>query len=120
MSEVRRCQYTKEDGEQCGSPAQRGKLFCYFHNVWNEAESRRALEEQQSPFPMGIPDLENPNAIQGALTELMRLMLADRISDRKAGLLLYALQFAATNLKNTWSEDAPEDLPQQPWPSQTE
>ncbi len=115
MSEVRRCQYTKEDGERCGSPAQRGKLFCYFHNIWNEAESRRALEEQQSPFPMGIPDLENPNSIQGAITELVRLMLADRITDRKAGLLLYALQFAATNLKNTWYDDPPEEeLPQQP------
>ena len=109
MSEVYRCQYIKGDGIQCGAPALRDHTYCYFHNNWRESELRRLRGEEQSPFPMGIPDPEDANAIQGAFTQIIRLMLTDQIDDRRAGLLLYALQTSAINLDQLWYADAPED-----------
>jgi len=37
-----RCEYTKTDGNACGSPAIKGESFCYFHG---EARTRRKTEE---------------------------------------------------------------------------
>ncbi len=31
MRRFRLCQHTKDNGELCGSPAMRGKNYCYFH-----------------------------------------------------------------------------------------
>ncbi len=31
MRRFRLCQHTKDNGEFCGSPAMRGKNYCYFH-----------------------------------------------------------------------------------------
>jgi hypothetical protein len=31
MSRFRFCQYTKDDGKLCGSPAKRKKSYCHFH-----------------------------------------------------------------------------------------
>ena len=31
MRHIRLCQHTKDDGKLCGSPAMRGKSYCYFH-----------------------------------------------------------------------------------------
>ncbi len=110
MPEVHRCQYIKSDGRPCGFPALRDHSYCYFHNHWRESELRRLRGlEQESLFPMGIPDPGDPNAIEGALTEVMRLMLTDQIDDRRAGILLYALQTASGNLDQLWYCDSPEE-----------
>jgi len=31
MRHFKLCQHTKDNGELCGSPAMRGKSYCYFH-----------------------------------------------------------------------------------------
>lgn len=31
MKRCKLCQHTKDDGKLCGSPAMRGKRYCYFH-----------------------------------------------------------------------------------------
>ena len=118
MSEVRRCEFIKPDGVQCGSPALRNETHCYFHNQRRLEEIRQSSLQPRSPFPMGIPDLENANSIQGALSEVMRLLIADQIDHRRAGLLLYALQTATHNLRQLWYPDPePEDL--EPEPAET-
>lgn len=114
MSEVRRCEFIKPDGVQCGSPALRKETHCYFHDPRRQNALREASLRQASPFPMGVPDLENANAIQGALTEVMRLLIADQIDNRRAGLLLYALQTASHNLRQLWYADPEEDLETRP------
>ncbi|HYL13004.1 MAG TPA: hypothetical protein VEV41_08205 [Terriglobales bacterium] len=37
------CEHIKNDGIRCGSPALRGRSFCYFHKRWRETHSRRFL-----------------------------------------------------------------------------
>ena len=45
--------------------------------------------------------LEDANSIQVALMQVMRLILSGQIDAKNAGLLLYALQTASTNLART-------------------
>jgi hypothetical protein len=37
------CQHIKKNGIRCGSPALRGRSFCYFHTRWRETHSRRFI-----------------------------------------------------------------------------
>ena len=107
MSEVRRCQYIKADGAQCPSPALRDHNECYFHHNWRERELRRIRDLELQP-PL-VPDPMDENALQGALTEILRLMLMDEIDNHRAGLLLYALQNAGNSLDQLWYSDTPAD-----------
>jgi len=119
MAEVRCCEFIKPDGIQCGSPALRNQTHCYFHDQRRQEKLRLSSLRQSSPFPMGVPDLENANAIQGALTEVMRLLIADQIDNRRAGLLLYALQTASHNLRQLWYADPEEEPDEAPRPEVT-
>ena len=86
-----RCHHLKTNGTQCGSPALRGKRFCYFH-------SRHQLKPaKDSAFD--FPTLEDANAIQLALMQVMRAVADNKIEIKRGALLLYALQTASFNLK---------------------
>ena len=109
MAEVRSCQHIKSDGIQCGSLALRDRRYCYYHNKSREYEIARRRGRRSQLRHVNIPDLENPNAIQGALGEVIRLMLTDQIDVRKAGLVIYALQTAAKNLDQLFFDEVPPD-----------
>ncbi len=81
------CNHIKDDGVQCGSPALRGKGFCYFH------QRQRRLR----PTRM-IPILEDKNSIQFAATQIVRAVLEDKVDNERLRLMLYALQIASSNL----------------------
>ncbi|HXE89915.1 MAG TPA: hypothetical protein VNK82_03030 [Terriglobales bacterium] len=83
------CHYIRTDGRRCGSPALRGQRFCYYHY-----EARRATVN------LDIPPLEDGNAIQVALLDIIRALADDRLDSGKATALGYLLQTAAANLKN--------------------
>lgn len=97
---IPRCQHIKINGTQCGSPALKGERLCYFHDRWrhtriefNKAGSLHYLE------PFELPSLEDADSIQVAIVQVLRLIIAKHIDATSAGLLLYGLQVAATNLK---------------------
>jgi hypothetical protein len=96
--EIPRCQHIKVNGLQCGSPALHHKRFCYFHQAWRQNTSRRP-RENGSPAKFELPPLEDANSIQMALMHVTRLIVAGKIDNKQAGLLLYALQTASINLK---------------------
>jgi hypothetical protein len=107
IADIPRCQHVKVNGLQCGSPALRHKRFCYFHHAWREvsspssraqARAHRNGEAAGTSIP-NLPPLEDANSIQMALMQVVRLMLARQIDGKLAGLLLYALQTATSNLK---------------------
>ena len=85
-----RCMQVKVDGVRCGSPAMRGKPFCYFHD--------RFLNR---PYDDGFPPLENGAAIQWAIMQVLQDLLKKRIDRDDAATLLYGLQTASSNLKHT-------------------
>jgi hypothetical protein len=98
---IPRCTHIKTNGTQCGSPALRGRRFCFFHKNWHG--QRIQLNAQPAPLDHNftLPVLEDANAIQVALMQVMQLLLSGQIEHKTAGLLLYALQTAAANLRET-------------------
>jgi hypothetical protein len=98
---IPRCTHIKTNGTQCESPALRGRRFCFFHKNWHG--QRIQLNAQPAPLDRNftLPVLEDANAIQVALMQVMHLLLSGQIEHKTAGLLLYALQTAAANLRAT-------------------
>ncbi len=90
---IPRCQHIRVNGTQCGSPALRTKRFCYFHSRHQLKPTRDSLFD--------FPVLEDANAIQIALMQVIRAIADNKIESKRAGLLLYALQTASYNLKRT-------------------
>src|SRR5437868_13592922 len=92
------CEHIKANGLRCGSPALRQRRYCYFHFC---AHDRRRRRRQQPNAPFVLPLLEDANSIQMAIQQVAEAVLEERIDNKRAGLLLFALQTAACNLKNT-------------------
>ncbi len=96
---IPRCTHIKTNGTQCGSPALRGRRFCFFHKNWQG--QRIALNVQPAaPLSFTMPVLEDADSVQVALMQVMRLILAGQLDPKIAGLLLYALQTASINLRH--------------------
>jgi hypothetical protein len=104
MSELATCQHVKVNGIRCGSPALRGHNYCYFHNSWRTLGTFGMPDALPELPPFEMPVFEDANSIQIALMHIVRMILAHRIDRKTAGLLLYALQTAAYNLKRTQFE----------------
>ncbi len=99
---IPRCHHIRVNGTQCGSPALRAKRFCYFHARHQGKPTRDSLFD--------FPALEDANAIQIALMQVIRAIADNKIESKRAGLLLYALQTASYNLKRTSLEPGISDV----------
>src|SRR5207302_2080858 len=75
----------------CGSPQLRQHIYCFAHRQMAEA---RALA-------LRLPAPEDANAIQIGLMRIQKALIEDTITTRKAGLLLYSMQLALTNVGQT-------------------
>ena len=99
---IPRCRHLKVNGTQCGSPALKDHRFCYFHQQWHERKlvinSARARKVRGT---FSLPVLEDANAIQLSVMQIMQLLLEGQIPQKTAGLLFYGLQIASSNLKHT-------------------
>ena len=99
---ILRCQHIKINGTQCGSPALRGRRLCYFHNRWRQTRidfNKAGSLHFDDSFE--LPTLEDADSIQVAIMQVLRLIIARHIDAKTAGLLLYGLQTASINLKQT-------------------
>ena len=106
--EVRKCTHIKVNGTQCGSPALKTGMRCYFHE-----QAARRLRTSIMHRPAILPMLEDANAIQIALMDVIHDLRQDYIDIKVAGKLLYALQIASANLKrmDLNREDSVTDIP---------
>src|SRR5450432_2468386 len=86
-----RCEKVREDGTVCGCPQMKGYRYCYAHERMLAVRSNR----------LELPALEDANAVQMAIMRVQKALIDDEISEKKAGLLLYSLQMASSNLKHT-------------------
>jgi hypothetical protein len=98
---IPRCTHIRTNGTQCGSPALRGRRFCFFHKNWRGQRIQLGAKLPASPATFTLPVLEDANSVQIALMQVIQLLLSGRIDAKTAGLLLYALQTASLNLKHT-------------------
>jgi hypothetical protein len=99
IENVPRCQHLKTNGVQCMSPALKWRRLCFFHNRIQRARKIIAKDEStQRRFD--LPLLEDANSVQMALMKVIQMLGSGRLDHRTAGLMLYALQTAACNLRN--------------------
>ena len=86
VKSVKICTHIKVTGVRCGSPALRGEQFCYFH--------QRMIRGVQIPstsrlHPVAL--VENEEAIQASLMEVINALARNTIDLRRADLILKAL-----------------------------
>ncbi|MGC2743511.1 MAG: hypothetical protein WA672_10005 [Candidatus Angelobacter sp.] len=86
-----RCRWVKQDGTSCRSPQMKQHIYCFAHMQMAEARTLLLL----------LPPPEDANAIQVGLMKIQKAMIEDTISTKKAGLLLYSMQLALTNVGQT-------------------
>src|SRR5215469_8054627 len=92
------CHHIFPDGARCGSPALRNENRCYYHHETRKPVSNpRHHNARLNTFEMPFPD--NRTTIQASLGEIFTRIATNNIDSRRAGLLLYCLQIATTNLK---------------------
>ncbi len=98
---VARCQHIKINGTQCGSPALRHEIYCFFHMRWalKSMEIDEGRQRERWNATLALP--EDADSIQMGLGEVIRLMMTRQVDHRTAALTLYALQTASANLKHT-------------------
>jgi len=94
--EIRRCQHIKVNGTQCGSPARRNEPHCHFHR---ENQPERVKVGGEAGWEVLVPLFEDAQSIQSMLRQVAMLLLGGKIENKRAGLVLYALQIASHNLK---------------------
>jgi hypothetical protein len=86
-----RCQWVRQDGTSCRSPQMKRHIYCFAHMQMAEARTLMLM----------LPAAEDANAIQVGLMQIQKALIEDRISMKKAGLLLYSMQLAMTNVGQT-------------------
>jgi len=102
--EIRRCQHIRVNGTQCGSPALRDEKFCYYHKQYRP---QRVEFYGEDPDPMGamnFPVFEDAHSIQAVVREVAQYLMQKRIEPKTAGLVLYAMQIASSNLRQMQAE----------------
>ena len=90
------CRHVFTDGPRCGSRSLRKENFCYYHHTTRRPAGRTYTTGREPAFDMPFP--EDRAAIQRCIGEVIRRISSDTIGERRAGLLLYALQIASSNL----------------------
>jgi hypothetical protein len=105
MPHVKLCSHIKVTGVRCGSPALREKEFCYFH--------QRMLRGIHTPpearlHPVAL--IENEEAIQSSLMELINAIARNSIDLRRADLILKALHIAVKNSRRVGFDREPEEM----------
>ncbi len=100
----KQCSHVLTNGEVCNAIPMRDSNFCYWHH---KARARRRRHDriggpisQEANSGLELPLLEDANSLQISLQEIMQAILDRRLDHKRAGLLLYSLQLASTNMRN--------------------
>ena len=100
LEDVPRCQHVKTNGTQCGSPALRRRRHCFFHDRV-QRERARIAANRSLLRRFDLPLLEDANSVQMALMKVIQMLGSGEMDHKTAGLMLYGLQTASINLRNT-------------------
>src|SRR5882757_10156068 len=90
------CTHVFEGGHRCASPALQRETFCYYHHpnrkpIQNPTRRRSRRQSFALPLPSGQLNLQH------AVYEVIRRLAANQITNRRAGMILTALDNATRN-----------------------
>ena len=94
-----RCRHIKVSGTQCGSPALRSKIFCFYHHKDRPLPVPCFSDIEYATGEITLPFFEDAHSIQAVIRQVVQMVLQKRLERKTASLLLYALQIASSNLK---------------------
>ncbi len=97
---VKTCTHIKVTGVRCGSPALRGEDFCYFHQ-----RMHRTVKGPNSRLHH-VALLENEEAIQASIMEIINALIRGTIELRRGELILRALNAAVRNARRVRFDNA--------------
>ncbi|MBS1813700.1 MAG: hypothetical protein JSS87_02375 [Acidobacteria bacterium] len=89
------CRYIKTNGLQCRSPQVKGLPYCYFHNRIENSHRPFRYISGTRVLPLG--PMEDPEAVQIAISTIVNALASDLVETRRATALLYGLQLASMN-----------------------
>lgn len=96
---ARTCNHVRKNGSLCKALALHGRDFCYFHLTTRARRLKAARAKRRGQeVPIALPFPEDIHSVQIGLHEVMLAIAEKRIESKDAGLLLYSLQQAATNI----------------------
>ena len=93
---IRTCCHIFPDHHRCGSPALRHEPFCYFHDPTRQATRQREARNRRRSFAVTTPS--NRSELQLSIGQVIQRLAHNQVDPRRAGLLLFALQIAATRM----------------------
>lgn len=104
INQAHACEHVFHDGNTCMHVAPPGEQFCRWHDTAAKREERRmqwaAKRRNRKAIPdLDIPTIEDPQSLQIAIHEVMDAIIDGRLTDRRAGWLLYGLQLSRSNIK---------------------
>ena len=88
------CEHIKNDGTRCGTPARRGRHFCYTHDRVHRGHQIAVNHSCRT-----IPPFTNARNIRVAANTIIRDLRDGRIDPATARVMAYALQVANNTLK---------------------
>ena len=86
------CNHVKLDGRRCAQPALRRKDYCRFHHILYEPAVFPGQPLYRPPI------LEDTASVQIVIVQVIRELMRQPIDKHNAGLILYGLQLASSNL----------------------
>jgi hypothetical protein len=98
---VQHCRHVKEAGAYCQGAPLRGREYCRFHlRALGQRMRMARAQARRQPHVLVLPLLEDLNAVQVARMQVLDALAAGLIEDKRAGLLLYGLQQASSDLRS--------------------
>ncbi len=98
---VKTCHHIKVDGTLCQAPALRERDYCRFHLQTLGRRIRMArARARREPYHLVLPILEDMNSVQVARMQVLDALAAGLVSEKCAGLFLYGLQGASSDLRS--------------------
>ncbi len=92
MPNLKTCTHIKVSGVRCGAAPLRGEQFCYFHQQAHRSVRRPPFSRLH---PIAI--IEDEDAIQASLMEVINGLVRNTLDTKRAGLILRALHIAVKN-----------------------
>ena len=96
------CYHYLDNTHRCEATAMHGEYFCHLHRV----KPSPIIHLPQGGF--SLPDLTDRDAIQLAVSQVADRIAGNQIDNKRAGLLLFAIQIASSNLPPHPRANAPE------------
>jgi hypothetical protein len=99
------CRHIFISGKKCGSPALKDQNFCYYHSTARKREKQTADNQPYDRVnpkntALALPSIDEGDAIQLAISEVVLALAANTIDPRRARILLYGLQIASQHYRH--------------------